>query len=170
MSRAELHDPLRLRRVFSAFPSGVTALAAMVRGRPAGMAANSFTSVSLVPPLAAVCVAHASTTWPVLHSAPRIGVSVLAADQEQQCRQLAARGGDRFAGLSWRTTDSGAILLDGASAWLECSIVQEVAAGDHSIVVLAIHELDADHEVAPLVFHGSQFRRLEPTPCDRRPG
>jgi flavin reductase (DIM6/NTAB) family NADH-FMN oxidoreductase RutF len=162
MSQAELHDPLRLRRVFSAFPSGVTALAAIVRGRPAGMAANSFTSVLLVPPLAAVCAANASTTWPALRSATRIGVSVLAADQEQQCRQLAARGGDRFAGLSWRTTDSGAILLDGASAWLECSIVQEVAAGDHCIVVLAIHELDADHEVAPLVFHGSQFRRLEP--------
>jgi len=156
-------DPARLRRVFGAFPSGVTALAAVVDGRPVGIAASSFTSVSLTPALVSVCVAHTSTTWPLLSGAPRLGVSVLAAGHEEACRRLASRdAGDRFAGLDWRETEDGAVLLDGASAWLDCSVEQQVRAGDHDIVVLRVHDLDADHAVSPLVFHASGFHRLAP--------
>jgi flavin reductase (DIM6/NTAB) family NADH-FMN oxidoreductase RutF len=154
-------DPAHLRRVFAAFPSGVTALAALVHGRPVGMAASSFTSVSLDPPLVSVCVAHSSSTWPVLRGAARLGVSVLSAGQERAGRQLAARGVDRFAGLGWVASPDGAVLLEGASAWLVCSTEQQVRAGDHDIVVLRVHDLDADYELAPLVFHASRFRRLE---------
>jgi flavin reductase (DIM6/NTAB) family NADH-FMN oxidoreductase RutF len=153
-------DPGHLRRVFSAFPSGVTAVAAIVDGQPVGIAASSFTPVSLDPPLVSVCVAHSSTTWPVLRGSTRLGVSVLSADQEAAGRQLATRGIDRFAGLGWSATPDGAVLLDGASAWLECGLDQQVRAGDHDIVVLRVHDLDADHGLAPLVFHGSRFRRL----------
>ncbi|WP_349263643.1 flavin reductase family protein, partial [Actinocrinis sp.] len=100
----EALDPATLRRVFGAFPTGVTALAALVDGVPVGMAANSFTSVSLDPPLVSVCVATASATWPSLRRANRIGVSVLSHRQETASRQLAARGIDRFAGLPWYPT------------------------------------------------------------------
>jgi flavin reductase (DIM6/NTAB) family NADH-FMN oxidoreductase RutF len=153
-------DPTTLRRVFGAFPSGVTAVAALVDGRPVGIAASSFTSVSLDPPLVSVCVAVTSTTWPTLGKAERLGVTVLAADQGAAGRQLAARGVDRFAGLRWRATDSGAVLLDGASAWLDCSVEQQVRAGDHDIVVLRVHDLGADTGAAPLVFHNSRFWQL----------
>jgi flavin reductase (DIM6/NTAB) family NADH-FMN oxidoreductase RutF len=153
-------DTRRLRRVFSAFPSGVTAVCALVDDQPVGIAASSFTSVSLNPPLVSVCVARSSTTWPQLRRAARFGVSVLSADQEQACAQLSARGIDRFAGLPWRASPGGAVLLDGASAWLECTIDQQVRAGDHDIVVLRVHDLGANHQVHPLVFHSSQFRRL----------
>jgi flavin reductase (DIM6/NTAB) family NADH-FMN oxidoreductase RutF len=162
VSIVQILDPGQLRRVFGAFPSGVTAIAALVDGQPVGLAASSFTSVSLDPPLVSVCVAHTSTTWPILARAARFGVSVLADEQELAGRQLAARDGDRFATLPWRATDDGAVLLDGASAWLECSIHAQVRAGDHDIIVLRVHDLDADHDVAPLVFHASQFRRLQP--------
>lgn len=161
MTVAQVIDAVQLRRVFGAFPSGVTAVAALVGGRPVGITASSFTSVSLDPPLVSVCIAHSSTTWPVLGAAARLGVSVLSADQERACRQLAAQVGDRFAALSWRATQGGAVLLEGASAWLDCSIEQQVSAGDHDIVVLRVHDLDADHAVRPLVYHASQFRRLE---------
>lgn len=150
-----------LRRVFGAFPTGVTAIAALVDGVPVGLAANSFTSVSLDPPLLSVCVAHTSTTWPALSDRARVGVTVLGAGQEQACTQLAARTGDRFADLDWHATADGAVLIDGASAWFDCSIEQHIRAGDHDIVLLRIHELDADHAVPPLVFHASRFRRLE---------
>ncbi len=160
-SVAGAHDPVQLRRVFGAFPSGVTAIAALVDGQPVGIVASSFTSVSLDPPLVSVCVAHSSTTWPVLGAAARFGVSVLSAEQEQACQQLSARNGDRFAALGWRSTADGAVLLDGASAWLECSIHAQLLAGDHDIVVLRVHDLDADHNVTPLVFHGSRFHRLQ---------
>jgi flavin reductase (DIM6/NTAB) family NADH-FMN oxidoreductase RutF len=91
-------QPIELRRVFGAFPTGVTAVAACVDGRPVGLAANSFTSVSLEPPIVSVCIAHTSTTWPVLRRARRLGITVLAAHQEHLGRALAAHGTDRFAG------------------------------------------------------------------------
>jgi flavin reductase (DIM6/NTAB) family NADH-FMN oxidoreductase RutF len=154
-------EPLRLRRVFGSFPTGVTVVAAQVDGVPIGLAANSFVSVSLAPPMVSVCVAHSSTTWPTLRRATRLGVSVLGAHQEHIGRQLSARNVDRFAALSWRTSPDGAIMLDGSSAWLDCGIAQEVPAGDHDIVLLRVHDLDADPEVPPLVFHGSRYRRLQ---------
>jgi flavin reductase (DIM6/NTAB) family NADH-FMN oxidoreductase RutF len=162
MSATQVIDPRRLRRVFGAFPSGVTAIAALVDGRPVGIAASSFTPVSLEPPLVSLCVAHTSTTWPTLGKAARLGVSVLSAEQEHACGQLSAREGDRFAGLAWRATADGAVLLERASAWMDCTIDQQIRAGDHDIIVLRIQELDADHDVAPLIFHASQFRRLKP--------
>ena len=148
------------RRVFGAYPTGVAALAALVDGVPVGMAANSFTSVSLDPPLASVSVAHTSSTWPSLRTAPYIGVSVLGSTQESVSRQLAAKGVDRFDGLSWRTTPGGAVLLDGSGAWFETSVEDQMRAGDHDIVVLRVHDLGSDPTVSPLVFHGSAYRRL----------
>ncbi|TKA03055.1 flavin reductase family protein [Actinacidiphila oryziradicis] len=162
-------EPGQLRRVFGAFPTGVTAIAALADGTPVGLAASSFTSVSLDPPLVSVCVAHSSTTWPLLRDRPRIGVSVLGVHQEAACRQLAAHDGDRFTGLDWRATPDGAVLIEGASAWFDCSVEQHIRAGDHDIVLLRIHEVDTDHTVAPLVFHASRFRRLETAATDKEP-
>lgn len=156
------------RKVFAAYPTGVAALAALVDGHPTGLAANSFTSVSLDPPLVSVCVAHTSSTWPTLRRARRIGVTVLGAHQESAGRQLAAKGVDRFAALEWTTTDDGAVLLTGSSAWLDCSIERTVAAGDHDIVLLRVHDLGSDPAVAPLVFHGSAYRTLHDTEGDAR--
>ncbi|MER7008429.1 flavin reductase family protein [Dactylosporangium sp. NPDC000555] len=161
MSMSAVLHPTELRRVFGAFPSGVTAVAALVDGAPVGLAANSFTSVSLDPPLVSVCIARTSTTWPTLRRADRLGVSVLAAHQEHLGRQLSLRGGDRFSGVTWRATRGGEILLDGACAWLDCSIEREIPAGDHDIVLLSVHALDADRSVPPLVFHQSTFGRLQ---------
>lgn len=161
MSVRQALDTRELRRAFGAFPTGVTAIAALIEGVPVGLAANSFTSVSLDPAIVSVCVAHNSTTWPRLHAAERLGVSVLGSHQERACRQLSARDSDRFASLDWRPTDDGAVLLEGASAWLDCSIDQEIPAGDHDIVLLRVHAFGIDGAVAPLVFHASRFRQLE---------
>lgn len=151
-----------LRRVFGAFPTGVTALAALAGAGPVGLAASSFTTVSLSPPLVSVCIGRSSTTWPVLRTRPRIGVSVLGAHHAEACRQLSARGVDRFAELSWHVTGLGAVLLDEVSAWFDCSIEREIDLGDHELVLLRVHDLHVAAEVPPLVFHGSRFRRLEP--------
>jgi flavin reductase (DIM6/NTAB) family NADH-FMN oxidoreductase RutF len=153
-----------LRRVLGAFPTGVTALAALVDGEPIGLAANSFTSVSLDPPLVSVCVATTSQTWPRLRGAARIGVSVLSHQQEEASRRLAARGVDRFAGLGWQPTGAGAVLLAEASAWFDCSVEREIRAGDHDIVLLAVHALGADPQTPPLIFHGSRYHRLATAP------
>jgi len=149
----------QLRQVFAAFPTGVAAVAAVIGGEPAGLAASSFVSVSLDPPLVSVCVAHTSTTWPSLRNAGRLGISVLGDHQEQASRQLSSRAGERFAGLDWRATQDGAVMLSEASAWFDCSLEQEIPAGDHDIVLLRVHDLGAS-EVMPLVFHGSSYRQL----------
>ena len=153
-------DGNSLRGVFGCFPSGVTAICALVDGAPSGMAASSFTSVSLDPPLVLICVANSSSTWPGLRGSPRLGVSILGADQAPACQQLSARSDDRFAALEWRATDGGAVLLNEAAAWFECEIDDEIPAGDHVIVVLRIHDLAAVPEVEPLVFHASRYRQV----------
>ena len=170
MTTFATRDTAHLRRVLGAFPTGVTVIAALVQGGPVGMAVSSFTSVSLEPPMVLACINRASTTWPVLAPAPMFGVSVLAADQQRACRQLSARGGDRFADLAWHTTSHGAVLLDGVAAWLECSTEDVHAAGDHDIVVLRVHDLGQGPSVPPLVFHRSAFRHLAPQGSAGREG
>lgn len=153
-------DHTDLRTAYGCFPSGVTAVCALSEGTPVGMAASAFTAVSISPPLVSVCVQLASTTWPRLRGLPRLGVSVLAEDQGSACRALAVKGGDRFAGLAWEATGDGALLVHGASAWLECSVYGELSAGDHLIALLRIHGFGSDPERSPLVFHASRFRHL----------
>lgn len=154
------NDPTALRSAYACFPSGVTAVCALIDSRPVGIAASSFTPVSIGPPLVSVCVQNTSTTWPLLRGRRRLGLSVLAEAQDLECRALAMKDGDRFANVDWEFTPEGAVLINGATAWLDCSIHAEVPAGDHAIVLLGIHGLRATPEVPPLVFHGSRFRRL----------
>jgi flavin reductase (DIM6/NTAB) family NADH-FMN oxidoreductase RutF len=151
----------QLRRAFGYFPSGVSAVCADVDGVPVGLAASSFSPVSMDPPLVSVCIQRSSTTWPILRLRPGLGLSVLAEDQEAVCLRLASRDGDRFADTVWVTTERGGVLVEGASLWLDCSLYQEIAAGDHDIVLLRVHHVGT-RDASPLVFHGSRFRRLVP--------
>ena len=153
-------DANLLRKTFGAFPSGVTAVCGLVDGEPVGMAASSFTSVSLDPPMVLVCVATTSSTWQRLRGAPRLGVSVLGAEHALACRQLASKEGERFAGVDWTATDTGAVMISGVPAWLECVVVDEIPAGDHWVVLLRIEALDFVEDVAPLVFHASKFHQI----------
>jgi flavin reductase (DIM6/NTAB) family NADH-FMN oxidoreductase RutF len=129
-------------------------------GDPVGMAVSSYTSVSLDPPLVSICVDRNSRTWPRLQTATRLGVSILADEHGAACRQLSAKNGDRFAGLELEKGCGHAVFLSGATAWLECSIHTELAAGDHWIVLLRVEALAAEPSIGPLVFHGSRFHRL----------
>ena len=153
-------DGTELRRAFGCFPSGVTAVCAIIDGEPVGMAASSFTSVSIDPPLASICVQNSSTTWTRLHNQARHGLSVLAEDHTDAAISLSRKVGDRFAGVSWAELPNGGVFVDGASAWWDCRVHAEVEAGDHTIVLLEICALGAAPNTPPLVFHGSRFRRL----------
>jgi flavin reductase (DIM6/NTAB) family NADH-FMN oxidoreductase RutF len=156
-------DQALLRQAFGCFPSGVTAFCGMLAGTPEGMAASSFTSVSLEPPLVCVCIAKSSTTWPKLAMLDRLGLSVLAGEHGPIARALASKTGDRFRGIDWMATESGAVFVHGATLWLECAPFNRVEAGDHEIVILQIVSLAAYPDVTPMVFHRSGFRELAPT-------
>ncbi|KOG32505.1 flavin reductase family protein [Streptomyces resistomycificus] len=153
-------DPALLRQAFGCFPSGVTAVCALDSGSPVGMAASTFTPVSLSPALISVCMQDTSTTWPRLRQRSRVGVSVLAEGQDEICRSLAGTGADRFAGVDWDADEDGGVYIHGASLRLNCSLYAELPGGDHTIVLLEIHGLRAEPDREPLVFHNSRFRRL----------
>jgi flavin reductase (DIM6/NTAB) family NADH-FMN oxidoreductase RutF len=156
-------DQALLRQAFGCFPSGVTAFCGMLDGAPEGIAASSFTSVSLDPPLVSVCVAKTSSTWPKLAKLDRLGLSVLASEHGEVARALASKGGDRFTGVEWTAVERGAVFVHGATLWLECVPFDIVSAGDHEIVILEIVALAMYPDVTPMVFHRSNFRELAPT-------
>jgi flavin reductase (DIM6/NTAB) family NADH-FMN oxidoreductase RutF len=147
-----------LRSAFGQFPSGVVAVCAEIDGVRVGLAASSFVAVSLDPPLAAFCIQHTSSTWPLLRAANRLGISVLGEEHESAVRTLAAKTGDRFAGL--RTFGAGALFIEGATAHFDVTVHEEVPAGDHAIVLLRVNEAVVRPDAAPIVFHGSTLRRL----------
>lgn len=152
--------PSALREAFGHFPSGVVAVAAEIDGVKVGLAASTFVPVSLDPPLVSFCVQNCSTTWPKLQGVPVLGISVLGEAHDAAARTLAAKTGDRFAGLETVSSGRGAVFIEGTSVWLESAIEQLVPAGDHTIVVLRISDLTVHPEVPPIVFHRSAFHRL----------
>ena len=156
-------SPTSLREAFGHFPAGVIAIAAEVDGVKVGLAASTFVPVSLDPPLVSFCVQNTSTTWPKLKDLPFLGISVLGESHDAAAKALAAKTGDRFAGLETRSSERGAVFIHGTSVWVETAIEQLVLAGDHTIVVLRVHDITVhdDPEIqAPIVFHRSAFRRL----------
>lgn len=153
-------DPGRLRAAFGAFPSGVVAVAAEVGGAPVGLAASSFTSVSLEPPLASFSIANTSKTWPDLRRARHLGVTVLAAHHGKVCRQLAGPVEHRFDGVAFTVREEDALTLDDGLVRFDCTIHDEVVAGDHTIVLLRVHAIEHADTSLPLVFHRSGFGRL----------
>jgi flavin reductase (DIM6/NTAB) family NADH-FMN oxidoreductase RutF len=153
-------DATRLREAFGVFPSGVVAVAAEVDGELVGLAASSFTSVSLEPALVSFSVANTSKTWPTLRRAGHLGVTILADHHGDVCRRLAGPVEHRFDDVPVTATEDGAVTLDEGLARFDCSIHREVEAGDHTIVILELHAVEHSDTSLPLVFHRSAFGRL----------
>lgn len=163
MSAGTNLSPSSLRDAFGHFPSGVIAIAAEIEGVRVGLAASTFVPVSLDPPLVSFCVQNTSETWPKLRDVPVLGISVLGEVHDNAARTLAAKTGDRFAGLETVSSQAGAVFIKGTSVWLESAVEQQVPAGDHTIVILRIHDITVHDDcanIAPIVFHRSGFRRL----------
>jgi 3-hydroxy-9,10-secoandrosta-1,3,5(10)-triene-9,17-dione monooxygenase reductase component len=154
-------DQAHFRRVFGHLPTGVTVVTAFSDGEPVGMAANSVTSVSLDPPLLLLCPARSSTTWPTLREAKRFCVNVLAHGHEEVSRQFAALDVDRFAGVPWHERPAGPA-LDEAVAWIDCEIDAEYPAGDHTVVIAKVLDLDVSGAYRPLVFFGGKYGTFAP--------
>ena len=153
-------DAKRLREAFGVFPSGVVAVAAEVDGELVGLAASSFTSVSLEPPLVSFSIANTSRTWPTLRRAERLGLTILADHHGDVCRRLAGPVDHRFDDVSVTATEGGAVTLDEGLARFDCSVYREVEAGDHTIVILELHAVEHTDTSLPLVFHRSGFTRI----------
>lgn len=163
-ARAASVSPDALRETFSHFPQGVALIGAEVDGTPLGLVASTVTAgVSLDPPLISVAVQTSSSTWPLLRSAPALGVSLLGTHQSLLARQLASKDrASRFAGIDPEVTADGALTIPGSPAHLWTRLYNEVEAGDHTVALLEILDADSaedtDSGTDALVFHRSEFK------------
>jgi len=154
-------DASSMRTVLGHYPTGVTIVTAMDGGEPVGLACNSFTSVSLDPPLVLFCAGKTSSTWPRIQRAGRWAVNVLSEDDEETCRLFAQPGADRFAHVSYGAGRTGAPLLHDALAFVDCETEAEYDGGDHIIVVGRVVELGYVAEGRPLCYYRGGYGRFE---------
>jgi flavin reductase (DIM6/NTAB) family NADH-FMN oxidoreductase RutF/AcrR family transcriptional regulator len=145
-------DSSRFRHVLGHFATGVAVITAVAPSGPAGMAVSSFSSVSLEPPLVAFLPDKSSTSWPQIRAAGAFCVNILSAGQEELCAQFARTGIDKFARVAWRPAPSGAPILSGGMAWIDCELTQTLESGDHFIAIGRVLQLEAAEYGVPLVF------------------
>jgi flavin reductase (DIM6/NTAB) family NADH-FMN oxidoreductase RutF/pimeloyl-ACP methyl ester carboxylesterase len=146
-------DTRALRQALGAFVTGVTIVSARQHdGEPRGFTANSFTSVSLDPPLVLVCIARTAASYPVFSAVERFSVSVLAEDQKHLSQLFASKAPDKFSRAPWHASVAGTPLIEGSAAWFDCRRYRSVIdAGDHVILVGEVVEF-GDSKASPLAY------------------
>jgi 3-hydroxy-9,10-secoandrosta-1,3,5(10)-triene-9,17-dione monooxygenase reductase component len=152
------------RDVLGIFATGVTVVTSMSGDEPVGMTCQSFSSVSLDPPLVMFCPAKTSRAWPMMRQAGFFCVNFLAAGQQDISNGMATKGVEKFQGIGWKPASTGAPLIDGVLGYVDCVIDRVHEAGDHYIVVGRVQELaygdgreDASATDVPLLFHRGAY-------------
>lgn len=129
-------DVRAFRSALGTFLTGVTVVTTVdAEGAPRGFTANSFTSVSLDPPLVLVCIGKSASTFEAFRASRHFCVNILAEEQKDVSSRFASRSADRFSAVSWLPGICGSPVLEGVSAWFECEMHQQVDAGDHLVLI-----------------------------------
>ena len=160
METPRIVDPGSMREVLGHFASGVTVVTAVTDEGPIGFTCQSFSSLSLEPPLVAFAPARTSRTWPRLRQIGRFCVNVLAEGQDDVSQNFARSGADKFAGVRWRYSTHGSPVLDDVVAWIDGELWAEYDGGDHTIVVARVRDLGADPDRRPLLYHRGSYGLL----------
>ncbi len=152
----------QFRDVLGRFASGVTVVTSVSGGEPVGMTCQSFSSVSLDPPLVLFIPAKTSRAWPLIQRSGRFCVNFLAADQAELSNTMASRGTDKFAGVDWTPSGAtGSPLLPGTLGHVDCTIHAVHEAGDHYVVIGRVLDLGASAASDPLLFFQGQYRTTD---------
>lgn len=154
----------RFRDVLGTFASGITVITTMSGDVPVGMTCQSFSSVSLEPPLVMFVPAKTSRAWPLIQRSGRFAVNVLASDQEHVSAQMATKGIDKFAGLDWHpATATGSPVIEGTLAHLDCTIHSVNEAGDHYVVIGRVQHLEtaSGDRKEPLLYFRGRYRTTD---------
>jgi len=153
-------DPRELRNVFGAFATGVTIITTKDGvGKPFGLTANSYTSLSLDPPLVLVCVDKKVDCYACFEQSKVFVVNILSEGQDQLSTRFATKGIEKFEGVAVRTGNLGVPLLEGAVAHIECTLVSAYEGGDHTIYVGEVQVASASGD-RPLLFFKGKYTRL----------
>lgn len=151
-------DAGHFREVLGSYPTGVCVISALdAEGNPAGMVVGTFTSVSLDPPLVGFLPDKNSSSWPKIEQAGRFCVNVLASDQQDICRQVAAKGEEKFAGVDYAVSDNKLPVIANAIATIECTIHSVTDAGDHWFVLGAVLGMNTSRDEDPMLFHRGRY-------------
>jgi len=151
-------EPARFRQVLGHFCTGVTIITTVDSGgRPAGFACQSFAALSLDPPLVLFCPSRTSATWPRIARAGHFCANVLTAGQRDLARVFGTAGADKFAGIAWSPSASGAPVLAGVLTWVGCEVEVVHEAGDHHVVIGRVTELGPVGTEAPLLFYRGRY-------------
>lgn len=149
---------LELRNAFGSYMTGVTVVTAIANdGTPVGFTANSFSSVSLEPPLLLVCPATSLSSYSTFETCKNFAINVLAADQQDVSNNFAHCDDDRFAKVQWHRDESGSPILDGVAASFSCKRHDGVLAGDHLILVGEVLSVDFSGKPGLGYANGSYF-------------
>jgi len=155
-------DCVALRRAFGSFPTGVTVVTTLdAGGRPRGMTANSFASVSLDPALLLVCIGHGAASFRAFAQCRCFAVNVLRDDQQDVSSLFASKSAAKFAGLGYATRHTGAPVLDDCLTWFDCAVHQRVDAGDHTVLFGRVQRFGMSH-AAPLAFSRGRYAEVRP--------
>ena len=154
-------DPAWFRQVMSQFPTGVCVVTATdPQAGPVGMTVGSFVSVSLDPPLVGFLPVRHSSTWQAIERVGSFCVNMLSADQENVCRIFASPGADRFAQVGFFNSGKGNPVLEGAVAWIDCTIESVSDAGDHLMVLGRVESMEIESGESPLLFFQGGYGRF----------
>jgi flavin reductase (DIM6/NTAB) family NADH-FMN oxidoreductase RutF/pimeloyl-ACP methyl ester carboxylesterase len=154
-------DARTFRDALGCFATGVTIITAMgPDGKPIGLTANSFTSVSLDPPLLLVCIANGASSAPILQHAERFAVNVLQIGQQPTSNRFAGKGEDRFANTPWDVGEFGTPVLTGSLSSFECERDAVHDGGDHFILVGRVLKAMFEPRRDPLLYFRGKYRRL----------
>ncbi len=147
-----------------AWTSGVTIVTAVYEGEQHGMTVSSFTSISLDPPLIVISLQTASRTHDVVAKAGAFGVTILAAGQQELSERFASHRAtmdERLDGLETETLVTGAPLIKGGLAHLDCRVTQSIASGMNTLFLAEVVAVHGDDHDAPLVYHDRTYHRLK---------
>jgi flavin reductase (DIM6/NTAB) family NADH-FMN oxidoreductase RutF len=157
-------DSARFRKVLGHYPTGVTVVTSVADGALTGLTIGSFVSVSLEPPLVGFLAGHGSASWPDIRTSGVFCVNVLSADQAELCWRFAREEGSaKWDGVEWTASASGAPIIEGCVAWIDCAIVQTHDVGDHVFVVGRVMDLDhVEGDGNPLLFFQGGLGGFQP--------
>ncbi|WP_028266936.1 flavin reductase [Arthrobacter sp. MA-N2] len=138
------------------FITGVTVVTTKEGETPKGLAANSYCSVSIEPPLVLICVQKTSSTYPALFSSSHLGINILGTAQHETVRVFASKAADKFADLDWHEGPKGSPLLNGSAASLEAEIQERFQAKTHTVFICRVRHAEID-DSAPMVYKAGHF-------------
>jgi 3-hydroxy-9,10-secoandrosta-1,3,5(10)-triene-9,17-dione monooxygenase reductase component len=161
--------PDRFRHVLGHFCTGVTVITTADSDGPAGFTCQSFTALSLDPPLVLFSPSKTSTTWRRIEATGRFCANILADGQREIARRFASRAADKFDGVAWSALPSrpdsiGPPLLDGVLAWVDAEVETVHDGGDHYVVIARVLDLGSSSSLGqqPLLFYRGRFTITEP--------